>query len=337
MPPEFDQAAQTLAVGQVSQPIKTANGYYVIKVEDRRRTGGETEVHARYILARAQASDQTLTAIEETATKLIARAKKIGLAQAADSLGLKVQTTPPFAEGRMIPGVGSASTAVALAFQERVGFLFGPMTTSDAVYAFEVAAKTEKGLPTYEEIEQEAQAAGRMNPAKLALAVERQSERALAIATDITNAARAGKTLEEAAAASGAVVLQSPLFSRRDMVPGVGSGNEFIGASFGLRAGDIAGPVKTENPVRYYIIRAEEQVAATEDGFPSQRAAIGTQLLQRKRSELLSAWMDGLVKRTKIEDFRDVYFASGGRSQQGGGRRRTWGMGTRCRTCRGRR
>lgn len=316
MPPEFEAAAQTLAVGQVSQPVKTANGYYIIKVEGRRRAGTETEVHARAILARAQASEQTLTAIEEAATRLLEKAKDGGLTATADSLGLEAQTTPPFAEGRFIPGVGSASTAVALAFQERVGFLFGPMTTGDAVYAFEVAEKTEKGLPTYDEIEREAQAAGRMNPAKLALAAERQRERALAIATEITNAARSGRTLEDAAAASGAAVRQSPLFSRRDFVPGVGRGNEFIGASFGLRVGDITGPVKTENPVRYYIIRVEEQVAASQEGFPSQRADLGAQLLQKKRGELLTAWMEGLTKKAKIEDFRDVYFASGGRSQE---------------------
>jgi len=316
MPPEFDQVAETLAVGQISQPVKTANGYYVIKVEDRRRAGGETEVHARAILARARASEQTLTTIEETATGLIEKAKNGGLAAAADSLGFEAQTTPPFAEGRFIPGVGSASTAVALAFQEAVGFVFGPMTTDDAVYAFEVAEKTEKRVPTYEEMEQEAEAAGRANPVKLALAAERQSERALALATEITNAARSGRTLEEAAAASGAVVQQSPLFSRRDFVPGVGRGNEFIGASFGLRVGDITGPVKTENPIRYFIIRAEEQVAASQEGFAAQRNEIAAQVLQRKRTELLTAWMEGLTKRTKIEDFRDVYFASGGRTQQ---------------------
>jgi peptidyl-prolyl cis-trans isomerase D len=316
MPPEFDEAAQTIAVGQVSQPIKTANGYYVIKVEDRRRSGGDTEVRARVIRARAQASEQTLATIEEAATRLLEQAKNGGLAQAADSLGLEVQKTQPFADGRFIPGVGSASTAVALAFQERAGFLFGPMTTGDAVYAFEIAEKSEKRLPTYDEIEQEAQAAGRANPAKLAIAAERQSERALAIATEIANATQAGKTLEDAAAASGGAVQQSPIFSRRDFVPGVGRGNEFIGASFALRIGDITGPVKTEEPVRYYIIRVEEQVTASQEGFPSQRAGIGDQLLQRKRSELLAAWMEGLTRKAKIEDYRDVYFASGGRAQE---------------------
>lgn len=315
MPPEFEEVARTLAVGQVSQPIKTSDGHYIVTVEDRRRTGGETEVHARAILARARASEQTLAAIEEAASKLLKSAKRGGLAQAADSLGLEVGTTPLFTEGRSIPGVGSASTAVALAFQERVGFLFGPMTTDDAVYAFEVAEKSGKRVPTYEEVEQEAQAAGRMNPARLALVAERQSERALALAVEITNAARSGRTLEDAAAAGGASVQQSPVFSRRDFVPGVGRGNEFIGASFGLRVGDITGPVKTESPVRYYVIRAEEQIDATQEGFGSQRGEIGSQLLQRRRSELLAAWMEGVTKRTEIEDYRDVYFASGGRTQ----------------------
>jgi len=316
MPPEFDLAVDGLAVGQISQPVKTSHGYYLIRLEDRRRAGGGTEAHVRVILATVHPSEQTVTAIEEQATALLARAKSGGLTAAADSAGLAVEKTPLFEEGRTIPGIGNAPTAVALAFQERPGFVFGPMTTTDAVYAFEVAEKTKKGIPTYDEIEAEAQAAGRANPVKLALAAERQGGKALEIASGIANATRSGRTLEDAAAAAGLSVRQTPFFSRRDFVPGVGRGNEFIGASFGIPVGSIAGPIKTETPERYYIIRAEGGQQATQEGFAAQRMELANQVLQRKRQELLTAWMDGLMKRTKVEDYRNVYFASGGQQQQ---------------------
>jgi parvulin-like peptidyl-prolyl isomerase len=316
MPPEFDQVVDGLAVGQISQPVKTAQGYYVIRLEDRRRTGGETEAHLRVILATVRPSEQTVTAIEEEATALLRRAQGAGLAAAADSAGLAVEKTPLFEEGRIVPGVGNAPTAVALAFQERPGFAFGPMTTGDAVYAFEVAEKTKKGIPTYDEIEAEAQATGSANPVKLALAAERQGEKARGIAEGIANATRSGRALEEAAAAAGLSVRQTPLFSRRDFVPGVGRGNEFIGAAFGIPVGSIAGPIRTEKPERYYIIRAEGGQQATQEGFAPQRVELANQVLQRKRQELLAAWMDGLMKRTKVEDYRNVYFASGGQQQQ---------------------
>jgi len=316
MPPGFAEATQALAVGQVSQPFRTDAGYYIVQVEDRRRAGGETEVRLRGILMRVRASEQTLAAIEDAAVQLLTRAKSAGLAQAADSLGLRADRTPRFPEGRNVPGIGSAPTAVALAFQERAGFLFGPMTTNDAVYAFEVAEKTKKGVPTYDELEAEAKATGGVNPVKLALAARRQGERALAIATEIAGAVRSGRTLEEAAAQYGTTVRQTAPFSRRDFVPGVGRGNEAIGASFSLPVGTVTGPVKTESPERYFVIQADEQIAASQDGFQAQRVEIGNQLLQRRRQELLSAWMDGLTRRTKIEDYRDIYFASGGREQQ---------------------
>jgi parvulin-like peptidyl-prolyl isomerase len=316
MPPEFDQAVEGLAVGQMSQPVKTAQGYYLVRLEDRRRTAGETETRARVILASVRPSEQTVTAIEEEAAALLARAQTAGLAAAADSAGLAVERTPLFEEGRVVPGVGNAPTAVALAFQERTGFVFGPMTTGDAVYVFEVAEKTKKGIPTYDEVEAEAQAAGRTNPVMMALAAERQGDRASEIAAGVANATRSGKTLEDAAAAAGLSVRQTPLFSRRDFVPGVGRGNEFIGASFGIPLGSIAGPIRTETPERYYIIRAEAGEQATQEGFGAQRVELANQVLQRKRQELLTAWMDGLMKGTKVEDYRNVYFASGGQQQQ---------------------
>ena len=315
LPAEVEQAAFELAVGQISPPIKVQDGFYLVKAEDRRRSGGDTEVRVRTIFTRVRPSEQTLTTIEEAAGQLVQAAQKQGLAAAAAAEGLAVEATPPFPNEKVIPGIGNLATAVALAFQGREGQQFGPMVTDDAYYVFEIAKKLDKRLPTYEDLETEAQAAGKVNPAKLALAAERQTDRALGLAQVIASEATSGKTLEEAAMSKGYVVQRTAPFSRKDFVPGIGSGNEFIGTAFGLNVGDTAGPVRTENPVRFFVIRTEERIAANQQDFGAQRGVIEQQLLQRNRMEVLAAWMDGLKQSSEVEDFRDVYIATGGRPQ----------------------
>ncbi len=57
LPPPFDTAVQELAVGEVTQPVRTPPGFIMVKLLDKR--GGETqvrdEVHVRHILIKPSA------------------------------------------------------------------------------------------------------------------------------------------------------------------------------------------------------------------------------------------------------------------------------------------
>ena len=121
-------------------------------------------------------------------------------------------------------------------------------------------------------------------------------------------AVRSGQHLEEAAAASGYEVVESRPFSRKDYVPGVGSGNAFVGVSFGLRTSQTSGLVHVENPDRYYVIRAEERTAANQQEFTEQEGQLRQQLLQREQMQVFSAWLEDLMAGAEINDYRDSFF-----------------------------
>ncbi len=121
-------------------------------------------------------------------------------------------------------------------------------------------------------------------------------------------AVASGATLEEAAEERGYTVRETNLFSRRDYVPGVGRGNAFVGAAFGLRTGETSGVIATESPERFYVLRVEEKVAADQAAFVEAQEQIRGQLLQRERAELFTGWLEGLMATANIEDFRDSFF-----------------------------
>lgn len=305
---EFEEVAFGLEIGEISDPFKTVSGYHIVKLEDRKTEDGEELINARHILIEVTASEQTLVELESDLRELAELTEQDGLAAAAEALGYGMKATRPFPDDRYIPGIGNLRPAVAAAFNSDVGMPVGPYVTPEAYYMFEVAEKLPSVLPTYEELAAELMGDSPEHPAATALIIERQGDRARAIAEEIAAAVRSGQHLEEAAAGRGFQVTQSQPFSRRDYVPGVGSGNEFIGTSFGLRTSQTSGAIHVDNPDRYYVVRAEERTAASQQEFAGQEEQLRTQILQREQMQVFSAWLEDLMSDAEINDYRDSFF-----------------------------
>jgi len=305
---EFTEVAFSLSPGEVSDPFRTQFGYHIIMVEDTRGSGDSKEVKARHILIGVSPSEETLAEIEEEAVALRDAANETNLNEAAASIGATVETTGPFPRDAFVPRVGNARPLVRAAFEGEIGDVFGPYETQDGFYVLELEALNKRRLPTYDDLAEGLADPLQQHPATLALIEQRQADAAAAKADETAAAIASGQPLETAAEAGGFTVRTTDLFSRRDYVPAVGRANEFFGVSFGLRVGETSGAFTAGDPPRYYIVRAEEHVAADQQQFSEEREQLRAEMLQNERIELFAAWLEGLKEQARIDDFRDLYF-----------------------------
>jgi len=85
----FAQAAGSLEVGQLSEPVLTVYGYHLIQVTEKREASGE--VRLRHILVRAQPSDEDMEEVFSSANQIY---QDLQAGAGFDSLAARYNTDP---------------------------------------------------------------------------------------------------------------------------------------------------------------------------------------------------------------------------------------------------
>ncbi len=298
MDPAFEAAAFALAAGQVSQPVRSAFGYHLIQVDERRKQAGADEVSARHILLRVEPSYATLDSLNSLADSLYAKAEASGsLADAARALGLAPISPPPFSKRESIAGLGFNSAIKAKVEHMKAGTVSKVFQARDADYlvqllevlpagAADFASKRDEVLRAWRETEQRGLA--------------RQQAAALKTAID------SGRGLRDAATALALTPVQSEPFSRRDYVPGVGREGAFQIAAFLLNPGQVSGVIEAQEGA--YVLQVLEKPESDKENWLTESKSIRERLLGNAQQRYFVSWMTALKKRFPVEDYRDRFY-----------------------------
>ena len=127
---KFADTALSLAVGQVSSPLETKTGVYIIKIKEKKpeRQAALSEVKdAVEKNLKAEKADAIAKAKAQEALKAIKAAleKKESFEAAVKELSLSVKKTDAFARGQYIEGLGTTPEFAEAAFSVKQGEVFG--------------------------------------------------------------------------------------------------------------------------------------------------------------------------------------------------------------------
>ena len=92
-------------------------------------------------------------------------------------------------------------------------------------------------------------------------------------------------------------------FSRVDFVQGLGRNTEAVGAAFGLRAGQTAGPYEAGDLM--VVIRVDDRVAADSAIFETAKEALRGQLTVQLQQANQERWLEALREEAEIVDLRE--------------------------------
>jgi peptidyl-prolyl cis-trans isomerase D len=290
---KFEEAAYTLKVGEISQPVLTQFGYHVIRLNGR--TGDTLDLS--HILVSVGQSDSSATrtdrradslaskaASQEDGTKFDDAAKALGLTQ----VGVVATENEPLSfAGRYVPSVS------AWAFSGvRPGETSDLFDSPEAYYVARLDSLTAGGQQPLAEVKTEI---------RRRLSRDKRLEKLRPIGEQIVASAKSS-TLEAAAAAKNLTVERSTGFSRVQPVPGLGQYTPAIGAAFAAPIGQVSGPFTGQDAL--IVLRVEGRTDAQRPAFESEKTTQRAQMMQGLRQQRVEEFLTNLRQSVKVDDNR---------------------------------
>ncbi len=283
---EFDQAAFTLEPGKLSDLVKTTFGFHILRVDKHQKAGLRTLDEVRSTIEPQVGSEKSAKALENLSGKLERDARASGLAGAAAANGLQVVNTDFFARGESLPGIGFAPQFMEAVFRAQANAAPALARLPQGWALFEVTGVQPASTPTLEQIR------GRVED-------EFRNERAASLVAqktaELSDRAHATHDLKRAARELGAEIKTSELVTGSSQVPDIGSMAGPASIAFGMKPGEISGPISIARGGAVFAILERKEPSPEE--LEKQRNLVHEDLLSRKRQALLQVFASDLVQR----------------------------------------
>jgi peptidyl-prolyl cis-trans isomerase D len=284
MAPEFEKAAFSLPKGQVSDVVKSVDGFHIVRVDDKQDAHVKSIDEVKSTIEPILKHQKAQAAAQKQAETLLKQAREQGLDAAAAAQKIPVINSDFFARKDMLPGLGPSTQFMDAVFSEAEKAPPDVAPASQGIVVFQLLAVKPAATPTFDEIRSKVEEEFKN---------ERSSQLLGQKIQELSDRAKAEHDLKRAAKELGATVKTSDFVLPDGQVPDVGSMSGQASVAFNMKSGEISGPINSgTNAV---VLEVLENQQPTEADYAAKRDQIRDQLLQQKQQERFGLFVSSLV------------------------------------------
>ena len=291
----FTDAAFSLPVGEISQPVRTRFGYHLIQVLEQ-VTDGEgnvDQVHARHILMKVTPGPTTLDEVHAMARDFADSVTAADFTARAQADSIEFGVSDPFPSGRDIPGLPLSMEGAYWVFSVEPGTISPVFENNDCYYVVLAGDRIPAGPESLENVR------GRV----LAdLNTARNTDAAREKLNPAVGEVQMGTAMAEVAAKHDLKYAVTDTFTVNANVPDVGYGTDFNLKVITGQVGQLIPEIQTQ---RGLFAATPLWISPFDEAdYQQRRDGIMAYLRSQAQAEAVQAWMDAQKAAAKIEDYR---------------------------------
>ena len=294
---EYEKVAYSQNIGQISDLVQTSYGFHIIQTEDKHAAGVRPFAQVKDSIEQGLRGQNASELASQIVKEAQSSANTQGLDKIAAKYGVPVVQSNPVTTKDVLPGIGSSKDLLQAAFGVPQGSGPQGVRAGDALVVFQVTKIEPARTPPLEEIRDKVTTDFKSEGARKLL---QQKVAALA------DRAHAEHDLRKAAKEAGVTVETSEMVGRASSVEGIGSMSGPASAAFGLKPGEISGPINISGAGVVLAITERQDPPTTGAQFDKEKDRFRDQIISEKRNEAVELFVSNLETRLEKEGKKKI-------------------------------